>query len=74
MIDESEFLHLPHPPRLREHVGLIRWMRGADGEWVNETVTGQFAGGDARRWTVRLYSGVVLEYDMETWLPYQPHL
>lgn len=74
MIDESEYIHPPHPPRLREHVGLVRWSRDSEGDWVTETVTGQFAGGDSHRWTVRLYSGVLLEYDLDTWLPYQPHL
>lgn len=74
MADEFDYIHPPHPPRLREHVGLIRWTRDSEGGWVTETVTGQFAGGDSRRWLVRLYSGVELEYDLETWAPYQPHL
>jgi hypothetical protein len=70
MLDEDLYIHPPHPPRLREHIGLIRWIHTADGDWDTETVTGQYAGGDSRRWVVRLYTGVELEFDLETWAPY----
>ena len=74
MTEENEYIHPPHPPRLREHVGLIRWSRDDHGDWVTETITGQFAGGDSHHWMLRLYSGVELEYDLQDWAPYQPHL
>jgi hypothetical protein len=73
MVDENDYVHPPHPPRLREHVGMIKWSRDGKGDWVTETITGQYAGGDSRRWVIRLYSGIELEYDLETWSPYQPH-
>ena len=72
MIDENEYIHPPHAPRAREHIGLIRWRRNADGDWECETITGQFATGDSRRWVVRLYSGIEMEYDLATWSPYKP--
>lgn len=74
MPDSNDYIHPPHAPRLREHIGLIRWSRNGDGEWTTETITGQFAGGDASHWVVRLYDGVELEYDLDVWSPYQPHL
>ena len=74
MIDDTEYIHPPHPPRLREHIGLIRWRRDSNGEWVCETITGQFAGGDSAHWVVRLYSGIELEYDLGTWAPYSLRL
>jgi len=74
MADEVDYLHPPHPPRLREHIGLIRWVHESDGVWVSETVTGQFAGGNSHRWVLRLYSGEELEYDLGSWSVFQPHL
>ena len=67
---EEQVIHPPHPPRLREHIGLIRWRRTVEGDWVAETVVGQFAGGTSSAWRVRLYSGVELEYDLDAWAPY----
>lgn len=64
-------LRPPHPPRLKEHIGLIRWVRGSNGDWQSETVIGQLAGGRGTKWVVRLYSGIELEYDLDTWAPYQ---
>ncbi|MFP3466085.1 hypothetical protein [Leifsonia sp. SIMBA_070] len=68
----EDYIHPPHPPRLREHIGLIHWERGAGGEWTAETVRGQFAGGDSHAWVVRLYNGIELEYDLADWAPFQP--
>ena len=74
MIDEGEYNHPPHAPRLREHIGLVRWRRAPNGDWECETVTGQYAGGDSHCWRVRLYSGIELEYDLDDWAPYKPQL
>ncbi|MGO4535293.1 hypothetical protein [Leifsonia sp. 2MCAF36] len=57
---------------MREHIGLIRWWRGGDGDWQSETIRGQYAGGNSQVWVVRLYSGIELEYDLETWAHFQP--
>ncbi len=73
MGDDTDYIHPPHAPRLREHIGLIRWYRDDEGDWRCDTVTGQFAGADSGRWFVRLYSGIELEYDLEDWAPYAPH-
>jgi hypothetical protein len=70
-MSEDDFIHPPHAPRLREHVGMIRWQRVGDGEWSMETARGQFVGGDSHIWRVRLYSGIELEYDLEEWAPFQ---
>ena len=69
---DVDTIHPPHLPRLRAHIGLVRWRRNSDGDWVAETVTGQFAGGNSHMWRIRLYSGIELEYDLSTWAPYDP--
>ena len=70
-MSEDDAMHPPHAPRLREHVGMIRWHRTADGEWSAETARGQYVGGDSHCWHVRLYSGVELEYDLDEWAPFR---
>jgi len=70
-MSEDDAIHPPHAPRLREHVGMIRWQRTGDGDWCAETARGQFVGGDSHCWRVRLYSGIELEYDLEVWAPFQ---
>ncbi|WP_285114020.1 hypothetical protein [Leifsonia sp. fls2-241-R2A-40a] len=69
-MSDDEYLHPPHLPRLREHVGMVRWRHSGDG-WIAETARGQFVGGDGRTWVVRHYDGVELEYDLEEWAPYK---
>lgn len=69
-MSEDDFLHPPHAPRLREHVGMIRWQRVGDGEWSMETARGQYVGGNSHVWRVRLYDGVELEYDLDEWAPF----
>lgn len=64
----------PHPPRQREHVGLIRWDHLDEDTWVPETAAGQFVGGDSTHWRIRLYTGIEVDYDLEVWAPYQPLL
>jgi hypothetical protein len=69
---EDEFIHPPHAPRMHAHVGMIRWQRDGDGDWSNETVRGQYVGGDSSVWRVRLYSGIEMEYDLDVWAPFAP--
>ncbi|MGO4536200.1 hypothetical protein [Leifsonia sp. 2MCAF36] len=70
-MSEDDAMHPPHAPRIREHVGMVRWQRTGDGDWCAETALGQYVGGDSHRWRVRLYSGVELEYDLAVWAPFQ---
>lgn len=71
MAQDDNCIHPSHPPRLREHIGLIYWTT-EHGEWTAHVVRGQFVGGDVHSWRIRLYSGIELEYDMETWAHFQP--
>ncbi|WP_374007152.1 hypothetical protein [Leifsonia sp. LS-T14] len=70
-MSDDDAIHPPHTPRLREHVGMIRWQRTADGDWAPETARGQYVGGGDHCWRVRLYSGIELEYDLHEWAPFQ---
>lgn len=74
MSEDDDRIRPPRPPRLKEHLGLIRWSRNADGEWTSETATGRFADDDSLRWVVTLYTGIELEYDLDTWSPYKSDL
>jgi len=53
-------------PRRREHITLIRWRRGGDGDWTYECVAAQFLSAVGTRWTVTM-GEVEHEYDMTQW-------
>lgn len=71
---DQDAIHPPHAPRVREHIGLVRWERVAGGDWIPFTVVGQFVSCTDSVWRVRLYTGEELEYDLEVWAPYAPHV
>jgi len=70
-MSDDDAIRPPHTPRVREHVGMIRWQRTGDGDWTPETARGQYLGSDGQRWRVRLYSGIELDYDLQEWAPFQ---
>jgi len=70
MADTGDYIRPPHPPRRLEHVGLVRWDHVDEDTWAAETIAGQFVEGSSTHWRIRLYTGVEIEYDLETWAPY----
>ncbi|MGO4592491.1 hypothetical protein AB4Z18_01590 [Leifsonia sp. 2TAF2] len=72
MVQDDSYIHPPHQPRAREHIGLIHWSLTEQGEWTTQIVRGQFVSGDVHTWRIRLYDDIELEYDMDAWAHFQP--